>query len=91
MRGNRTITRPAIGGRLTVDSNIRKLKDTIGSIQRRLDGMDEAAVEMRQRIDDQDVEIVELKAELNRRKGGRPKKAAKAGPKTAKQSAAATT
>ena len=68
--------RPSIGRRPVVDEKARRR-----AMQSTKD-LGERVGEMEQRIDDQDVEIAELKAEATRRKGGRPKKStAKAGSK----------
>ncbi len=73
------LSRPSLGRRPAVDEKGRRR-----TLQATEDLM-ERVNEMERRIDEQDVEIAALKAEAQRRKGGRPKKStAKAGPKKAK-------
>ena len=70
------LVHPAIGGRLTETSNVRKLQRDVGALERRLGALDETIVELRDFIEAQAAEIAELKTENARRRGGRPKKVA---------------
>ena len=78
MRRPAVLTRP-VGGKRTPESEIRNLRRVTEDAKREtlsgVEALTERVDTLTKRADAQDAEIATIKAELARRKGGRPKKA----------------
>ena len=79
MRRNAVLARPGIGGPRTQKSEMRNVRRIAENAKRtalsEIEALTERVDALAKRADDQDAKIVALKAEVKRRKGGRPKKA----------------